>query len=235
MINFQNVFVSYTKEFDALHDLSLKIEKGEKVAIVGDSDSGKTTLLRTIANLQPITKGELTIKDTVISKVNFKQDVSLGYIPKVPVFKNKKTVGDNLMYVLKIRGYEQASMTFKVLSALKNFGIESLKNVPVESLTFTQKMLVQLARVSMRNVEIILIDNITKGLVKDDQNTLIKAIKLLMELNPDATMVFATDSEKIAKELNLKVIKLKRGEIEVEKKSKPAQQIVKNEAQADKQ
>lgn len=220
MINFQNVFISYTKEYDALHDLTLKIEKGEKVAIVGDSDSGKTTLLRAIANLQPIYKGELTIKDTVVSRVNFKQDVALGYIPKVPVFKNKKTVGENLLYVLKIRGYEQASMNFKVLSALKNFGIESLKNVPVESLTFTQKMLVQLARVSMRNVEIILIDNITKGLIKDEQNTLIKAIKLLVEINPDATVIFATDSEKIAKELNFKIIKLKRGEIEKEKNSK---------------
>lgn len=218
MINFENVFVSFTKEYDALHDINLHIQIGEKVAIVGDGDSGKTTLLRTIAGLQPVTKGVLTIKDTPVSKVNFKQDVSLGYIPKVPVFKNKKTVGENLEYVLKIRGVEPASMNFKILTSLKNFGIDSLKNVPVQSLNRYQKMLVQLARVSMRQVDIVLIDNITNGLTKTEQQGLIEAIKILMELNEQATFIVALNNDKIAKELGLKVIKLKAGSLE---KSKP--------------
>ncbi len=214
MIRFENVFVSFTKEFDALHDINLCIENGEKIAIVGDGDSGKTTLLRTIAGLQPVTKGELTINDTPISKVNFKQDVSLGYIPKVPVFKNKKTVGENLEYVLKIRGYEQASMNFKILSSLKNFGIDSLKNVPIQSLNRYQKMLVQLARVSMRTVDIVLIDNITNGLTKTEQMGLIDAIKILMEQNQESIFVVALNNDKIAKELGLKILKLKLGSLE---------------------
>ena len=214
MIRFENVFVSFTKEFDALHDINLCIENGEKIDIVGDGDSGKTTLLRTIAGLQPVTKGELTINDTPISKVNFKQDVSLGYIPKVPVFKNKKTVGENLEYVLKIRGYEQASMNFKILSSLKNFGIDSLKNVPIQSLNRYQKMLVQLARVSMRTVDIVLIDNITNGLTKTEQMGLIDAIKILMEQNQESIFVVALNNDKIAKELGLKILKLKLGSLE---------------------
>ncbi len=214
MIRFENVFVSFTKEFDALHDINLCIENGEKIAIVGDGDSGKTTLLRTIAGLQPVTKGELTINDTPINKVNFKQDVSLGYIPKVPVFKNKKTVGENLEYVLKIRGYEQASMNFKILSSLKNFGIDSLKNVPIQSLNRYQKMLVQLARVSMRAVDIVLIDNITNGLTKTEQMGLIDAIKILMEQNQESIFVVALNNDKIAKELGLKILKLKLGSLE---------------------
>lgn len=214
MIRFENVFVSFTKEYDALHDINLCVENGEKIAIVGDGDSGKTTMLRTIAGLQPITKGDLTINDTPVAKVNFKQDVSLGYIPKVPVFKNKKTVGENLEYVLKIRGVEPASMNFKILSSLKNFGIESLKNVPVRSLNRYQKMLVQLARVSMRMVDIVLIDNIANGLTKTEQTGIIEAIKLLMEQNPESIFVVALNNEKIAKELNLKVVRLKLGSLE---------------------
>lgn len=214
MIKFENVFVSFTKEYDALHDVSLQISAGEKIAIVGDGDSGKTTFLRTIAFLQPITKGVLTIKDTPINKVNFKQDISLGYIPKVPVFKNKKTVGENLEYVLKIRGVEPASMNFKILTSLKNFGIDSLKNVPVQSLNRYQKMLVQLARVSMRAVDIVLIDNITNKLSKTEQAGLVNAIKILMDMNPEATFIVALNSDKIAKELGLKVLKLKAGSLE---------------------
>lgn len=214
MIRFENVFVSFTKEFDALHNINFCIENGEKIAIVGDGDSGKTTMLRAIAGLQPITKGDLTINDTPINKVNFSQDVSLGYIPKVPVFKNKKTVGENLEYVLKIRGVEPASMNFKILSSLKNFGIESLKNVPVRSLNRYQKMLVQLARVSMRAVDIVLIDNITNKLSKTEQAGLVDAIKILIDMNPDAIFIVAFNNDKIAKELGLKVLKLKAGSLE---------------------
>lgn len=214
MIKFENVFVSFTKEYDALHDVNLQILAGEKIAIVGDGDSGKTTFLRTIAYLQPITKGMLTINDTPINKVNFKQDISLGYVPKVPVFKNKKTVGENLEYVLKIRGVEPASMNFKILTSLKNFGIDGLKNVPVQSLNRYQKMLVQLARVSMRAVDIVLIDNITNKLSKTEQAGLVDAIKILIDMNPDAIFIVAFNNDKIAKELGLKVLKLKAGSLE---------------------
>lgn len=214
MIKFENVFVSFTKEYDALHDVNLQILAGEKIAIVGDGDSGKTTFLRTIAYLQPITKGMLTINDTPINKVNFKQDISLGYVPKVPVFKNKKTVGENLEYVLKIRGVEPASMNFKILTSLKNFGIDGLKNVPVQSLNRYQKMLVQLARVSMRAVDIVLIDNITNKLSKTEQAGLVDAIKILIDMNPDAIFIVALNNDKIAKELGLKVLKLKAGSLE---------------------
>ncbi len=213
MITIRNLKVSFTKEYDALHDVNLTVNDGEKIAIVGDSDSGKTTLLRSIAGLQSFAEGEIFIGTQPIQKVNFKQDVSLGYIPKVPVFKNKKTVIENLRYVLKIRGYDQASMSFKVITALKMFGIDSLKNIPVESLTYHQKMLVQLARVSMRKVDIVLIDNIAKNAIGEDKQKVIEGIKTLMELNPDATFIMTTDSEKIAKELQLKIVKIKLGTI----------------------
>lgn len=213
MITIRNLKVSFTKEYDALHDVNLTVNDGKKIAIVGDSDSGKTTLLRSIAGLQSFTEGEIFIGTQLIQKVNFKQDVSLGYIPKVPVFKNKKTVIENLRYVLKIRGYDQASMSFKVITALKMFGIDSLKNIPVESLTYHQKMLVQLARVSMRKVDIVLIDNIAKNAIGEDKQKVIEGIKTLMELNPDATFIMTTDSEKIAKELQLKIVKIKLGTI----------------------
>ena len=104
-------------------------------------------------------------------------------------------------------------MSFKVITALKMFGIDSLKNIPVESLTYHQKMLVQLARVSMRKVDIVLIDNIAKNAIGEDKQKVIEGIKTLMELNPDATFIMTTDSEKIAKELQLKIVKIKLGTI----------------------
>lgn len=217
MIDIQNLTVSFTKEYDALHNINLQILDGEKIALIGDADSGKTTFLRCIARLQQLSSGEIFINSTPIKKVNFKQDVSLGYVPKVPVFKDKKSVLSNLQYVLKIRGYDEANSAFKILSCLKTFGIDGMKNVPVKNLTYKQKMLVQLARVSLRKVDIVLIDNITKNLLKDEQLEVINAIKTLMELNPNTTFIMAFDNEKIAKELDLKIIKLKLGSLQQEK------------------
>lgn len=216
-IDIKDLYVSFTKEFDALHNINLHIDSAKKIAIVGDGDSGKTTLLRVLAGLQPVSKGEVTINDTLINKVSFKQDVSLGYVPKVPVFKNKKTAFQNMQYVLKIRGYDEASMSFKIMSALKNFGVDGIKNVPIQNLTFHQKMLLQLARISMRKLDIILIDNITKNLNKSEQESVINSIKYLMDLNPDAILIFATDSEKIATALSLEIHRIKLGSLEENK------------------
>ena len=213
MISVKDLFVSFTKEYDALHNINLKIENGEKIALIGDSESGKTTLIRVLASLQVATKGEVCIDQTPISKVNFKQDVALGYVPLVPVFKNKKTAYENMQYILKIRGFDTASMNFKITSALKNFGVDGVRNVPISSLTMCQKQLLQLSRVSMRSLDIVLIDNISKQLLSKEKQQVIDAIKLLIESQPNAIFVVALDSEKLASELGLKVIKLKNGSI----------------------
>ena len=219
MITIKDLCVSFTKEYDALHNINLELNNGEKIALIGDSESGKTTLIRVLASLQVPTKGEVLIDSTPISKVNFKQDVALGYVPLVPVFKNKKTAYENMQYILKIRGFDSASMNFKITSALKNYGVEGVKNVPISSLTMCQKQLLQLARVSMRSLNIVLIDNISKDLLNREKQQVISAVKMLIESQPEAIFVVALSDEKLASELGLKVVKLKNGSI-VQSKNK---------------
>ena len=219
MITIKDLCVSFTKEYDALHNINLELNNGEKIALIGDSESGKTTLIRVLASLQVPTKGEVLIDSTPISKVNFKQDVALGYVPLVPVFKNKKTAYENMQYILKIRGFDSASMNFKITSALKNYGVEGVKNVPISSLTMCQKQLLQLARVSMRSLNIVLIDNISKDLLNREKQQVISAVKMLIESQPEAIFVVALSDEKLASDLGLKVVKLKNGSI-VQSKNK---------------
>ncbi len=214
MINIKNLFLSFTKEYYALHNINLDINSGEKVALVGDLDSGKTMLLRVIAKLEEYNKGEIYVNNINLKKVDYKEDISLGYVPQKAVFKFNKTVKQNLEYVLKIRNIEKASINFKLLVTLKNFDIERLKDIPVKNLSNYQKTLVQLARISLRKVDIFLIDDILEGLNKTEQQTIMRILKSMVENNPEATFVFAFSSEKFAKELNLKTIKLKYGSID---------------------
>lgn len=211
MVDIKNLYLSFTKEFDALHDISLHISEGEKIALVGDSDSGKTMLLRVMAGLEKFDSGTVTLKNFDISKVDFMQDISIGFVPKNFVFLEKKTVRENLEYVLKIRNIEQATINFKILTALKYYGIESIENMKIKDLSNYQKTLVQLARVSMRKVDLFLIDNITEGLTDTEKNNVISKLSTLIENNQQSSFVLASCDSELSERLNLKVVKLKYG------------------------
>ena len=211
MIEIKNLYLSFTKEYDALHNISLSVRDGQKVALVGDADSGKTMLLRTLAGLEKFESGEVLIKNFNIKKIDFKQDVSIGFVPKSFILLDKKTVKENLEYVLKIRNMDMATINLKVLTALKYFGIEALQNLKVKDLSNYQKTLLQLARVSMRKVDLFLIDDIFEGLTESEGKNIMAKVKVLIEENANSTFVFAFRDLSHAQELNLDVIKLKYG------------------------
>lgn len=213
MINIKNLYLSFTKEYDALHNINLEIEDGEKVAFVGEKDSGKTMLLRVIAKLEKFKSGEIYIKGINLKKINFKQDVQVGFVPKNFVFLKNKTVRENLEYMLKMRKYDSATINLKILMALRGFEIEDIQSLKIRDLSPYQKTLVELARVSLRKVELFLIDDICNGLDAEETEKIMKKLKDLIEANQFATFVFAFTNEALAKYLNLKVIKLNDGKI----------------------
>ena len=220
MISIKNLYLSFTKEFDALHDINLEVADGEKVALVGQTDSGKTMLLRVIAKLEKIKSGEVYIKDINLNKISFKQDIQIAFVPKSFVFLNNKTVKENLEYVLKIRNFDPATINVKVLNALKNYDIEGIQNLKIKDLSEYQKTLVELARASLRKVELYLIDDICDNLVASECNNILSKLAELMQDNPQSTFICAFSEEEFAKRLNMKVVRLKDGMIEEPEENK---------------
>lgn len=213
MISIKNLYLSFTKEYDALHNINLEIEDGEKVAFVGEKDSGKTMLLRVIAKLEKFKSGEIYIKGINLKKINFKQDVQVGFVPKNFVFLKNKTVRENLEYMLKMRKYDSATINLKILMALRGFEIEDIQNLKIRDLSPYQKTLVELARVSLRKVELFLIDDICNGLDAEETEKIMKKLKDLIEANQFATFVFAFTNKAFAEYLNLRIVELNDGKI----------------------
>ena len=214
MIEIKDLCVAFSKEYDVLHNINLKIEKGDKIALVGEKESGKTMLLRSIAKLEDIKSGEILVDGSDIKSLDFKKDFAVGFAPRKFVFMNNKTVKQNLEYVLKIRNVDSATINLKVLNALKNYDILGIANFKIKELSDYQKTLVQLARVSLRKIKLYLIDDITCGLLDSETEKIVYKLKMLMNDNEESTFVFAFQNMAIAQYLGLKIIKLKDGSIQ---------------------
>lgn len=217
MIELKNVYLSYNREYYALFDINLKIANGQRLAIVGQEGSGKTALLRCIAGLEEIKKGEIYFDNTPVSRVDFEKDVSLGYISSKPVFFENKTVFQNLSYVLKVRNIDKNLWASQIDVVLNKFGIANLKNEKVGTLCRSDRKVVQIARLALRPIDILLCDDLVDG---NDLKSLPKiknALKtLLYGEKKDKTFVLACTDVELFKDIVDNTVKLNLGSIEEE-------------------
>ena len=215
MIELKNVSLSYNKVYFALYDVNLTAKKGECIVISGLSGSGKTALLRLIAGLDKPTKGEILIDDKKIEEVDFITEMSVGFLSQKPVFFENKTVEQNLSWVLKIRKIDKKFWEEKVDAALDEFKITDLKKKKINKLTKTQKKLVQIARLSLRPLDILLCDDL--NLYKEDENfdVLYEAYKkLLIKDKKHKVTLFISNNAQIFKGIITREIKLNSGSVE---------------------
>ncbi len=212
MINLVNVFVKYTKEFYALSNINLTANRGQVVALFGPKDSGKTCLIRVLTGLEKVEKGEVYIKDIPINKIDFKTDISAGYIPYKANFFDKKTVYDNLKYVLDIRNFEKSVITEKINQAIIDFRLEQIVNQKIYKLSLYQKYLVSIARLSFRKLDLVLIDNIFEELSEQETIELLTLIKKYF-INSNTLVLFSTSNLTLAKTIASNVYYLEYGAI----------------------
>ncbi|MBQ9791932.1 MAG: ATP-binding cassette domain-containing protein [Clostridia bacterium] len=212
MIELEHIFVSYTKEFNTLQDISFALNDGDKLVIVGEKDSGRTALLRTIVGLDKCKSGTILINGTPIEKINFKDDVSLGFLPSEPVFIENKSVEDNLKYVLDIRSKDKKLINLHVNNALSGYDIANLRDRKLKSLNRLERIKVALARLSLRPLNIIIIDDIFDMLSDYESEKVIKSIKELIKIN-SATAIVTVATDAIAKKFNYNTVHLKYGSI----------------------
>lgn len=212
MILINNLYLKYIREYFALYDINLRIKEGESVALLGEVESGKTSLLRILAKVEKINKGEVYIKGIPLRKINFSTDINLGYVPSTPVFFENKTVYENLLYILKTQKVRKPELENKINDILIEFNLESIKDTKIKELALFEKYLVSFARLSFRKLEIVLIDDVFEKL-NDEQQEFLKELIKKLYVNK-TTLILATQNLKIAKELCKRKINFKSGSID---------------------
>lgn len=209
MLRIKNLYLRYTREFYALYNINLEIADNERVAFVGEDESGKTSLLRIISKLEKLTKGEVYIRDIPIEKLDYKTDLSAGYIPATPVFFEKKTVYENFKYALKNWGYDDGEIESKINKVIISYSLEKIKDTKIKDLSLEEKYVLSLIRLSFRELDLLMVDNIFDNLTPTTFEVVMTLIKELT--TKKTTLIIATTKEEIADRLCKRKLYFKYG------------------------
>lgn len=211
MLKITNLFLRYTREFYALYDINIDVADNEKVAFVGEDESGKTSLLRIIAKLEKLTKGELFVKDIPVDKLDYKTDLNAGYVPASPVFLEKKSVYENFKYILKNWNLTSSEIESKINDVIIEYSLEKIKDTKIKDLSLEEKYILSLIRLTFRELDLLLVDNIFDKLSEASFEVAISLIKTLA--TKKTTLIVATTKDSIADKLCKRKIYFKHGSI----------------------
>ena len=202
MIKFENVSKVYPNGYHALKNISLEIEQGEFVAIIGLSGAGKSTLLRTTNRMHDISEGTLTVNGQEVNQLRGKElrrfrrklgmvFQSFNLVTRTTVIKNVLTSRVPDLPVWKsIIGIFPKEDKVIALEALDKVGILDKAYIRADQLSGGQQQRVALARTLAQDPEIILadepvaaLDPITAGQVMDDFKRINKEMNISVLIN----------------------------------------------------
>ena len=170
MILFENVNKTYGNGFEALKNVSLTIEQGEFIAIIGLSGAGKSTLIRTINRMHDITSGNLLVNEVDVNSLKgqdlrrFRRGIgmifqSFNLVTRTTVIKNVLAAKvPDLPLWRAVLGLFPKNAWIEALEALDQVGILDKAYCRVDQLSGGQQQRVALARTLAQNPKIILAD-----------------------------------------------------------------------------
>jgi cell division transport system ATP-binding protein len=214
MIELYHVSKSYQGR-PALHDVTLKIEKGEFVYLSGASGAGKTTLLRMIFRAERPDEGHILVNNRNLTELKERAVPylrrSMGIIFQDFRLLQRKTVFENVAVTLKVVGLSEGLLRRKVFEALRLVGLDGVPKALPSALSAGEQQRVCLARAIVNDPLILLADEPTSNLdavLSAEILNLLKAVNLR-----GTTVVVATHNPNLVGRLNRRMIVLQHGRV----------------------
>lgn len=219
MISMNKITKIYNKDSNdipALQDVSLEINNGEMVAVMGASGSGKTTLLNIIGCMDDWDQGEYIFNGTNVGKLKngrldkFRRQ-NFGFIFQQFALLKDYTVRENVELPLRAVNMPRKKRSEIIMDMLEKVGMEQYVDKIPTKLSGGQQQRCAIARALVTEASVILADEPTGAL---DSKTGQEIMDLLIQLNRSGkTVIIVTHDEKIAKQAS-RTIYLKDGKIE---------------------
>jgi cell division transport system ATP-binding protein len=215
MIRLERVSKSYSEGIPALNNVNLEIEDGEFVFVVGDSGSGKSTMIKLLLKELEPTKGYIYIGGQNLSKIRQRQIPmfrrNIGVVFQDFRLLKDRSVYENVSFAMKVVGEPNRHIKRKVPLMLSMVGLaEKYRSYP-KQLSGGEQQRVAIARALINEPGILLADEPTGNL---DNNNAWEIMKLLEEINnKGTTVIVVTHNLEIVKVMKKRVITIKKGTI----------------------
>ena len=188
LLRAENIDFTYDGGHYALKGISLRIDQGEMLSIVGTNGAGKSTFSKVLCGFETPQKGSLTMDGEDLSRYSIKERADfIGYVMQNPNQMISKTkIFDEVALGLVNRGAAPEEIQTRVEAVLKTCGLYPFRNWPVSALSYGQKKRVTIASILVLEPKIILLDEPTAG---QDLHHYTQIMDFLAELNRKGTTV----------------------------------------------
>lgn len=216
VIDVENACKSYVmgdETLKVLNNITLKVPKGQFVAIIGPSGSGKSTFMNFIGCLDKVDSGTyildgMDVRDLNDNKLSEIRNKKIGFIFQQFNLLTKLTALENVELPLIYRGISSSERRKRAIEALRKVGLENRKNHLPTQLSGGQQQRVAIARAIVTDPEILLCDEPTGAL---DTKTSKEIMELIKELNKEGrTIVMITHDLNVASQAK-RQIRIKDG------------------------
>ena len=226
LIQVKNLKKSYNNgTLHALDDVTVDVNKGDVMVVIGPSGSGKSTLLRSLNLLETPDSGEIIFHNIDITKDKFvnkhgkveRVDINLHRQKMGMVFQHfnlfpHKTILDNMILApVKVLKVDKEEATQKAMALLKRVGLEDRANAYPIQMSGGQKQRIAIVRALMMEPEVMLFDEPTSALDPEMVGEVLEVMKELAE--GGMTMVVVTHEMGFAREVGNRVLFMADGKI----------------------
>lgn len=218
MLHLKNIVKTYkTGDLtqDALKGVSIAFRENEFVSILGQSGSGKTTMLNIIGGLDRYTSGDLVINGVSTREYrdadwDYYRNNSIGFVFQSYNLILHQSVLANVELALTLAGVSRKERRERAEAVLKKVGLGDHLHKKPNQLSGGQMQRVAIARALVNNPDILLADEPTGAL---DSETSIQIMKLLKEIARDKLVVMVTHNPELAEKYSTRIVRLLDGQI----------------------
>lgn len=215
MIEFRNVFKTYSNGTHALNGINLTVEKGEFVFIVGASGAGKSTFLKLIMHEETPTRGTIIVNNMHLENLKRRKVPYLRRTMGI-VFQDFRLIGkmsvyDNVAFAMRCVGMKTKSIKKRVPYILELVGLKDKAHNKPSELSGGEQQRVSLARALVNNPSMIIADEPTGNI---DPELSYEIIELLSEINKRGTTVLVvTHEHELVESFNKRVVRIEGGRV----------------------
>ena len=215
IIKIKNVRKTYKTGKTAIYDLSLNIEKGEFVFVIGQTGCGKSTLIKMLYREEKPSAGQILVGGLDVGKIRnrrvYKLRRKLGVVFQNYQLLPNSTAYENVAFALEVLGLHKSEIHAKVMKVLDLVGLKNSAKQYPHQLSGGEQQRVAIARAIVNGPKILICDEPTGNLDPETSLEIMEVLKAINELG--TTIIMVTHDIDIVKKMKKRVVLLDSGRI----------------------